>query len=305
MIPCSPHTATLWTHRWEEERSLNDAERSGRPRCTDDDTDQRIADYAKEQKFVTPRQITAALHLPCSARTTRRRLDEVGLLGRVARSEFPFTPEHIRSRLSFAEGYAHWTASDWERVIFSDETHIELGPHGQVWVQRPLGAELDPQYMIQREMHPDRVSLWGCFCATEIGQAEIYVESLDAARYVDILEHNLLQSARSFFPSGHWWFQQDNASPHTSYRSRAWLHNHGVDCIDFPAHSPDLNPIENLWADLKRRVEHHHASTTAELEEHLRIEWEATSPTLLAKLVHSMPSRLAAVRESHGHHSGY
>jgi transposase len=202
MLPCSPHTATLWTHRWQEERSLSDAERSGRPRCTDDDTDQRIADFAEEQKFATPRQITAALHLPCTARTTRRRLDEAGLHGRVARSVPMWTPEHIRKRLSFAEGYARWTAADWESVIFSDETHIELNQHGQVWVQRPVGAAFDPQYVAPHKLHSGRVTLWGCFCAKEIGQAEVFVGEFDAVKYTDVLAHNLLPSARAFFPSG-------------------------------------------------------------------------------------------------------
>ena len=46
----------------------------------------------------------------------------------------------IQRRLSFAEGYANWTVADWERVIFSDETHIEVYGRSRVWVQRPVGA---------------------------------------------------------------------------------------------------------------------------------------------------------------------
>ncbi len=84
-----------------------------------------------------------------------------------------------------------------------------------------------------------------------------------------------------------------------------WLHNHGVNCLDFPPLSPDLNPIENLWADLKRRVESRRARTMEELEQHLRAEWEGTSPTLLASLAHSMPARLAAVRANKGQCAGY
>jgi hypothetical protein len=223
----------------------------------------------------------------------------------VSREEHAFTAEHIRKRLSFAEGYANWSETDWERVIFSDETHIELTPHGQVWVQRPVGEAFDADYTKKEERLEGQVSLWGCFCAKEIGQAEIYVDVLDARRYRDILAHNLLPSARSFFPSGQWYFQQDNAPIHTAALVQRWFHEHGVTMLDFPPWSPDLNPIENLWADLKRRVEARHPRTTEELEQILKEEWQATSTTLLANLVHSMPARCAAVVANNGHKAPY
>lgn len=283
---------------------MQDKERSGRPRCTDDDTDASIAEFAEEKKFTTPKLITAELALECSPRTTRRRLDEAGLHGRVARTVPMWTDAHIRRRLSFAEGYAHWSEADWERVIFSDETHVELSPHGQHWVQRPVGAEHDPAYVVPRKLHTERVTLWGCFCATEIGQAEIFVGEFDAERYVALLD-NLLATARHAFPSGMWWFQQDNAPQHTSRAAQRWLHTHGINCLDFPPLSPDLNPIENLWADLKSRAEARRARTAEQLETDLKAEWEATSLTLLASLAHSMPARLARVRENNGHYAGY
>ena len=305
MIPCDRKAVTRWTHRWEDEHSLTDSPRSGRPRCTDDDTDESIVELAEEKKFITPKQLTSELTLECSPRTVRRRLDEVELHGRIAQPVPMWTENHIRQRISFCEGYQGWTEQDWERVIFSDETHIELIPHGQVWVQRPIGEQHNPQYVVPRKLHSGRVTLWGCFCAKEIGQAEVFIDEFDAQKYVDVLRHNLLPSARSFFPSGHWWFQQDNAPQHTSRLATAWFHNNGVDCIDFPPLSPDLNPIENLWADIKRRVEQRHARTMEELEIHLKEEWESTSPTLLANLAHSMPARIAAVLANSGHHSAY
>jgi hypothetical protein len=304
-IPCSLNTVGQWVRRWQEEHSLQDAERSGRPRCTDDNADQRIVDLAEEKKFVTPKQITAELGLECSARTTRRRLDEAGLHGRLAQQEHAFTAEHIRARLSFAEGYGSWTAAEWARVIFSDETHIDLTPHGQVWVQRPVGAALDPDYTTKSERLEGRVSLWGCFCSAGIGQAEMYVDTLDARRYRDIIAHALLPTARAFYPRGQWYFQQDNAPIHTAALVMRWFHEHGVTVLDFPPYSPDLNPIEELWADLKRRVERHHVRTTDELERQLKIEWEATSPTLLARLSASMPARCAAVVANRGHKVRY
>jgi transposase len=304
-IPCSVKTVPLWVERWEEERSLQDKERSGRPRCTDEQTDIEIESFAEEKKFTTPKEIIRELQLPLSCDTVRRRLNEVGLYGRVAQHHHAWTAEDIRRRLSFAHGYRSWTEADWERVIFCDETRIDLTLHGQVWVQRPVGAALDPQYTKKEERLEGRVSLWGCFCAAEIGQAEIYIDTLDAARYRDILAHNLLPSSRIFFPSGMWYLLQDNAPIHTAGLMQRWFHEHGITLLDFPPWSPDLNPIENLWAHLKRRVERHHARTEAELERQLKEEWEATDKTLLRSLAHSMPARLQAVIDNKGGKTPY
>ena len=78
-----------------------------------------------------------------------------------------------------------------------------------------------------------------------------------------------------------------------------------VQTLDFPPYSPDLNPIENLWNDLKRRVEQHNATDIEQLEQHLGDEWQATSTDFLANLVDSMPSRCKAVIASEGHLTKY
>lgn len=304
-IHCSEQTVSLWVSRWCDEHSVSDHERSGRPRCTDEETDVAIEECAEEKKRTVPKEIKKELQLDCSARTIRRRLDEVGLYGRVGAAEYAFDARDLQRRLSFAEGYSRWTTAGWDRVIFSDETHIEVYGRSRVWVQRPRGTRFDPDYMVERVPHSERVSLWGCFCARGVGQAEIFVGEFNAARYVDILQHNLLQTALHFYPREHWWFQQDNAPQHTSNLAHRWFHNHGVDLLDFPPYSPDLNPIENLWGILKARVEARLARTTDEVEAVLKEEWEALDTELLKSLAHSMPMRCAAVIANHGHKVPY
>ena len=85
---------------------------------------------------------------------------------------------------------------------------------------------------------------------------------------------------------------------------RTWLHNNGVSCIDFPPYSPDLNPIENLWADMARRVEEFQCDTMEELQDVIAAEWDKIDGDM-RKLAHSMPSRCQAVIDAKGWHTKY
>jgi transposase len=305
LVPCSEKTVSLWVQRWEKEHSLSDKERSGRPRCTDEETDVAIEEFAQAKKFVTPRDIRRELQLACSTRTVRRRLDEVNLFGRVAREEDDFDDRIITLRLSFARGFLHFTDAEWDTLIFSDEVHFCLGHHGQVWVQRPPGTAYEPQYCKPRDEPLAKVTLWGCFCSKGIGTGRIFLGELNSHLYCDILERNLQPTYRRFYPSGVWRFLQDNASPHYTAEVNTWMHNHGVHILEFPPRSPDLNPIENLWHVLKYRVEHRNPRTAEDLERILGQEYKAISKQECATLARSMHSRLLQCIEFQGHKTKY
>jgi len=304
-LHCSENTVSLWVRRWEETRSLQDDDRSGRPRCTTDDTDQDIMHYSDTHVTANPKDIRRELELDISPHTVRRRLNEIGLHGCVQRAEH----ENVLARLSFAEGYSRWSEDDWAKVVFSDETHFYLGHHGREYVNRPLGAALDPKYTRKdNDQLKGKVSLWGCICASGLGHAELYTETLTALRYQSILTLNLKRSADAFWPErdrGQWWFQQDGAAPHTAGTSQTWFHNHGIDIIEWPAWSPDLNPIEELWNDLKARVYGRHPHTMEELERYVTEEWAATELSFINHICRNMPKRLQLVVANHGHKIPY
>jgi transposase len=301
-LKCSENTVSVWVHRWRDEHSVTDADRSGRPRCTTDDTDQDIMLHSDAHVNDVPKDIVRALDLDVSARTVRRRLNEIDLHSCIQRAEH----ENVRARIAFAEGYSRWTEEDWSRVMFSDETHFYLGHHGREYVQRPPGAALDPKYTRkENEQLKGKVSLWGCICADGLGHAELFDESLTAQRYQSILRLNLVSSALQFWPRGQWWFQQDNATPHNAGTSHDWFENHGIDVIEWPAWSPDLNPIEELWNDLKVRVYGRHPKTMEELERFVTEEWAATDLSFIARICRNMPHRLQAVVANNGHKIPY
>jgi hypothetical protein len=285
---------------------LKSGSRPGRPRILTKEQRAAILQEAKEKKKTTPKEIKRKLDFDdVSARTIRRRLNEEGLFGRVARQTPPLTVEHVRKRLSFCNGYGGWSLAQWDTVLWSDETSIQLGPSGQTWVQRPIGAAWDPAYVVHKRKHPPKVHLWGCMSAAGVGECHLFTENLERGLMKHILNNHLLQSAHKFWPAGQWWFQQDNDPKHSSRLVQGWLNLHGIDRLEWPPYSPDLNPIEHLWADLKKRVERENPRSIEELITVLQLCWDATDKAFCAKLVHSMPQRMAACIAHAGWMSGY
>lgn len=304
-IKCSEHTVSLWVARWREQHSVADAERSGRPRCTTEDTDQEIGLLSDQKPSSTPKDIKRELRLPVSPHTISRRLDEIGLWGCVQETEHELDEFDIQRRLAFANEHVNKSEDWWARVFFSDETNFYLGHHGRTYVRRPVGMSHDPKYSRQEKQLHGKVSLWGCICAEGLGHAELYAGSLDSTRHRDILRHSLIKSFRHFFPHGPWNFQQDNVRFHTTPETISYLHEKGVTLIEWPPWSPDLNPIENLWNVLKARVYARFPQSMEELEQLIREEWQAIDLNFISHICRSMPRRLQLLLDNNGHKISY
>jgi len=95
-------------------------------------------------------------------------------------------------------------------------------------------------------------------------------------------------------------FQQDNAQPcHKSKTTIRWMAKNGIKLLDWPAQSPDLNPIEHLWSILKTKIRQHNITLKEHLKLVLKEEWDMISPEECRKLV-TMPKRIAAVIQAKG-----
>ncbi|CAF4965723.1 unnamed protein product [Rotaria sp. Silwood1] len=96
---------------------------------------------------------------------------------------------------------------------------------------------------------------------------------MDGPLYVEILRKHLLGGAKKQSGS-RWRYQQDNDPKHTSRVAKQFLENQVPETIDWPSNSPDINPIENMWSILKRRVEKRKPSNIDELDQFLHEEWK-------------------------------
>ncbi len=95
-------------------------------------------------------------------------------------------------------------------------------------------------------------SLW--WFGVHVGPLCFLKTNVTAPVYQDILEHFMLPSADQLFKDADLIFQQDLAPAHTAKSTKSWLNDHGVGVLDWPANSPDLNPIENVWGIVKRKM---------------------------------------------------
>ncbi|MGH0152517.1 UNVERIFIED_CONTAM: hypothetical protein FKN15_022436 [Acipenser sinensis] len=128
---------------------------------------------------------------------------------------------------------------------------------------------------------------------------------MDGAKYREILEENLFQSARDLGLGRRVTFQQDNDPKHTAKATLAWFKNKNLNVLEWPSQSPDLNLIENLWQDLKIAVHQRSPSNLTALEQFCQEEWAKIAGSRCAKLVETYPKRLTAVIAAKGASTKY
>ncbi len=87
---------------------------------------------------------------------------------------------------------------------------------------------------------------------------------------------------------------------HSAKATSTWFKDHGIPVLNWPANSPDLNPIENLWGIVKRKMRYARPNNAEELKATIRAIWALITPEQCHRLIDSMPRRPAAVIQAKG-----
>ena len=283
--------------------------KGGRPALITPSDKRRLVHLIRSGRVDTAPEAMRLLGLRVSNQTVRNALREGGLRARVKAKKPLLQRRHFRHRLAFALAHRHWTLEDWSRVIFSDETKINrMGSDGRRYCYKMPGEELSKRTVQLTVKHGGGSTMvWGCMTTRGVGKMCIIDGIMDAQKYTRILDTQLPATIKMFKMRRNFIFQQDGDPKHPSATAREWFETQDINVLDWPAQSPDLNPIEHLWDHLKRRLNTYEAHPTSihELERRIHAEWASISPQVCADLIASMPRRLEAVIRAKGGYTKY
>ena len=150
---------------------------------------------------------------------------------------------------------------------------------------------------------------WGCMTWRGLGYGcQIYDGTMKSGDYISILDTTLRETLEYYgYQQGDFVFQHDNDRKHTARCTKAYLRGKGIEVLPWPARSPDLNPIEQVWDYLKIQIGRREKQPTIihELWKIVLEEWERIPLDYLQKLYESMPKRVQAVLKAKGAHTKF
>jgi transposase len=251
------------------------------------------------------KRLKDGLSVDVSERTVRRALQDAGMGAAEKESKPLLSAKNVKARLDFARRHKDWTVEDWKRVVWSDETKINrFCSDGRSWCWVRDGEGRQPRNVKQTVKHGGgSIMVWGCMTAEGVGFLCRIVDKMDQHLYKSILEDELLRTIE-------WYglnpdkvvFQHDNDPKHKARSVQEWLSLQPFDVLEWPPQSPDLNPVEQLWAIVKRRLNEYERAPTGmtELWERVEEEWNKIDQETCVRLISSIPKRIQAVLKAKG-----
>ncbi|KAG2470934.1 TCB1 transposase, partial [Polypterus senegalus] len=307
-VPMS--TVASIIHKWKKFETIRTLPRAGRPSKLSDRGRRALVREVTKNPMVTLSELqrsSVERGEPFRRTTISAAIHQSGLYGRVARRKPLLSKRHMVACLEFAKRHLKDSLTIRNKILWSDETKIELfGVNARRHVWMKPGTTHHQANTIPTVKHGGgSIMLWECFSAAGTRRLVRIKGKMSAAMYSDILDENLLQSALDLRLGRRFFFQQDNDPKHTAKISKEWLQDNSVNVLEWPSQSQDLNPIEHLWRDLKMAVHRRFPSNLKELEKRCKEEWAKLAKDRCAKLVASYSKRLEAVISAKGASTKY
>ena len=324
LMKVSVRTVKRWWKRWTSNKSLLDEKRSGRPSVLGKKAKLVISKSVHKRGWSTRKlanKLTSHGH-HCSKDTVHRYLRFNVGASSFKRPVIPkINEKQAKKRLQFAKERQNWTYEDWKKIIFTDECPVYLSVPGNRQNDRVWALNKSKVEPVEKSKFSPIIMVWGAMTATGLSQLHVLPQkqNVTAKYYQDnILNPFLLGDVNRTSDTGpvterrfhentsDLIFQQDGAPAHTALGTQEWLRSNFPQFWDkdtWPPNSPDLSPIENIWAIIKERVNMSSPQPRdlKELQQTVETCWKRIDPETLQNLIKSMPDRINSVIRAKGY----
>jgi len=214
-------------------------------------------------------------------------------------------------RLEFAMKHLEDPEDLIDRTLWSDETSVRKAPNGKNVYYRVHNSvkKEDLPFNCQIQGGGFSVMFWGVFSIWGFGPLVALEGTQNQHTYVELLKEYLVPEinfARDKLKI-ELQFMQDNAPCHKTKKVDNFFSTHSIEVLDWPAQSPDLNPIENIWNIIKfrRKKKFGFPRTKEELIDQIFEIWNSLEEDLCHSCIGSMENRLNEVLRLQGRSIGY
>lgn len=276
-------------NNYKKNKTIERKKGSGRKK--DENTKEKIIDIIKKDKNLSINQISAILFKKYKIKKSKTSVYEYLIdndyVNKKSIKKPLLTQNHKCNREIWTIFYKDF---DWSTVIWSDESAISIQQNtlSKVWINK---NDKDIKRVVK---YPLKIHIWGCILKNHKLIIHIYDKTMNGDKYIEILKLKLLPLIQSLTDGNNnkYIFQQDNASCHKCLKVKNFFSENNIDVMLWPANSPDLNPIENVWNLIKKNIGKIYITNKEELINRINEEAKNLDITIINNIIGSMNNRI-------------
>jgi transposase len=240
----SRSTIKNFWYRWLKNKTISNGRSPGRPKKLAEYKLRMLEKHIRKTPTDSRSRIIEKLGLGCSPQTLSKYLHKMGFR-KFKKIKKPLViHRHQKERLQWAKKYRNWTYRQWKKVLFSDESSVELWKKytERVW-RKPGEALRNGMYQPTKlDFGKKYQKVWSVFSYKGVGKLVFLEDRWCGNSYRDILQENLIREGRRLIGS-QFIYQQDGDTVHTCKKAVKWLKTNRVQTLDWCACAGDMNPI--------------------------------------------------------------
>jgi transposase len=262
-----------------------------------------------EHRRKTLQEIAYLEGIQACNRALYKAFEREGFFRRKATAKPLLTDKHKADRLAWAWKHINWDFLMWKRVVWTDESSFTTGDFGSIYVTRRAEEKYNPACCIPKFRGYSSWMIHGSISGSKKGRLVVFEKQwgkVTAAVYTQYILPSIYQFYQEVMAEVGFMraiLMEDNASVHSAKLTQSYHTYHGVIQMTWPANSPDLNPIENVWRLLKYRVGRRFPKTEEEVRRFIEEEWAKLTVEDFDKYIKEMPARCQAVIDANGGHT--